>query len=480
MTVPLPTRRHFHRLALAGLLPWPGLAAHAAQAPNGDAARARQLHGLLQSYLPADAPGATVIVTRHGQVLLRRAYGLQDVPRRQAMRPDAVMRIASMTKQFTAVAVMMLVERGLLRLDDDFTQHLPAYPRPAQRVTVEQLLTHTAGLPNYGGPQDLPTMQRVQSLPEVLARFQHKPLDFEPGTQYRYSNVNFVVLGALIEALGGLPYADFMSRHVFQPLGMRHTGVEGQLRAPAPVPGYTGRPQVKPAPPMHLSAVHAAGALVSNVDDLARWDAAIAQGRLLRAASWQQVFRTHRLANGQVNESGLGWNHLKLGRAQGFWHNGGVPGFNTSGIRLPDHGLYCAMLMNTDQPWVPASALNRMLAFVATGQELPWGQEKLYMRGSLNEWGTGLPLSSLPGQRHGVEVDLPAGPVSFKLASEDWSSLDFGALPGDETLAPGVAKTLQFAGQNLQTLLPRAGRWRLVVDSTQAWRPTLTMQAVAP
>lgn len=477
MPVPLPTRRHFHRLALAGLLPWPSLATHAA---GGDAALARQLDSLLSSYLPADATGATVIVTRHGRVLLRRAYGLMDVPQRQAMRPDAVMRIASLTKQFTAVAVMMLVERGLLRLDDDFTRHLPAYPRPRQRVSVEQLLTHTAGLPNYGEPQDLPTMQRAQSLPEVLARFQHKPLDFEPGTQYRYSNANFVVLGALIEALGGLPYASFMSRHVFQPLGLRHTGVEGQVRVPAPVPGYTGRPQVQPAPPMHLSAVNAAGALVSNVDDLARWDAAIAQGRLLSAASWQRVFRTHRLANGQVNESGLGWNHLLLGRAQGFWHNGGIPGFNSSGIRLPDQGLYCAMLMNTDTPWVPASALNRVLAFVASGQSLPWGQEKLYLRGTLNDWGTSLPLQSQPGHRHVAELDLPAGPVSFKLASQDWSSLDFGTLPGDEALAPGVTKTLQFAGQDLQILLPQAGRWRLVVDSTQAWRPTLTLQAVAP
>jgi CubicO group peptidase (beta-lactamase class C family) len=472
-------------MALAGLLPWPPLATQAAGPapmaslhPGGDAALARQLDDLLAPYLRADAPGATVIVTRHGQVLLRRAYGLQDVQRRQAMRPDAVMRIASMTKQFTAVAVMMLVDRGLLRLDDDFTQHLPAYPKPRQRVTVEQLLTHTAGLPNYGEPQDLPTMQRAQSLPQLLARFQHKPLDFEPGTQYRYSNANFVVLGALIEALGGLPYAGFLARHVLRPLGLRHTGVEGQ--GPVPVAGYTGSPQVKPAPHMHLSAVHAAGAMVSNVDDLARWDAAIAQGRLLRAASWQRVFRTHRLANGQVNESGLGWNHLKLGDAQGFWHNGGIPGFNSSGIRLPEQGLYSAVLMNTDEPWVPASTLNRMLAVVAAGQPLPWGREKLHLRGTLNDWGTTLPLASQAGHRHVVDVDLPAGPMTFKLASEDWSSLDFGAMPGDEALAPGVTKTLLFAGKNLQTLLPQAGRWRLVVDSARAWQPTLTMQALPP
>jgi D-alanyl-D-alanine carboxypeptidase len=197
-----------------------------------DAAVAADIDRFLSTYLRADEPGATVIVTRDGKPIFRKAYGIADMKTKAPLQPNMVMRIASMTKQFTAVAIMMLVEQGKLKLDDDFTLHVPDYPRPQQTVTVDQLLTHTSGIPGY---TELPNFKRDagkhMNVAQMLNRVKNLPLEFAPGSKMRYNNSAYYLLGAIIEQKSGMSYADFMAKNIFMPLGMNDTAYEGSERS---------------------------------------------------------------------------------------------------------------------------------------------------------------------------------------------------------------------------------------------------------
>jgi D-alanyl-D-alanine carboxypeptidase len=172
-------------------------------------------------------PGAAVIVVRDGRVIFRKGYGLANLELNIPVKPEMVFRLASVTKQFTAVAVMMLVEQGRLSLQDDITKFFPGYPTGGRRITVENLLTHTSGIKDYTGklwPARMREDLRVERLIDV---FKDDGLEFEPGTKQSYSNSNYILLGAIIERLSGKEYRRFIEENIFRPLGMRHSYYEG-------------------------------------------------------------------------------------------------------------------------------------------------------------------------------------------------------------------------------------------------------------
>ena len=292
--------------------------------------------------------GATIIVTKAGKTLFRKAYGLADVERRIALKPESVMRLGSLTKQFTAVAIMRLVDESGLAVSDDITKFLPDYPTHGQRITLEHLLHHTSGIKNY---TDMPTFKnlidRKMTVQQMIDFFKHEPLDFKPGSQFSYSNSGYFLLGATIEHVSGMTYASFMAKHLFEPLGMTDTAYEGYERSGAKrVEGYSGK---KKAAFMSMTQPYAAGALVSTVEDLAIWDAAISAGELLTSNSWQQVFTPHNLKRRPWNPPyGYGWIVTQFKGNKTFEHGGGIFGFATYPIRIPQDKVYVAVLMNND------------------------------------------------------------------------------------------------------------------------------------
>ncbi|WP_312550478.1 serine hydrolase [Massilia sp.] len=352
-------------------------AANAAGAPAAaEAAQplAARLDAAIAPYYKADEPGATVIVVKDGQTVLRKGYGSADTASKTPMSADMAMRLGSITKQFTAVAILMLAEEGKLALTDDITRFLPDYPTRGKTITVEHLLTHTSGIVSYTSRPDYPlTMSRDVTVAQMIDSFKNDPLEFAPGTAYRYNNSGYFLLGAIIEKVSGQPYAKFLEQRIFVPLGMENTAYEGFERGKAPrAAGHTpGEKGFGPGAALSMSQPYAAGALVSTVDDLARWDAAIAGGRLLKPASWQRAFTPYKLADGNSTGYGYGWELDTLQGAQVVAHGGGINGFSTYALRVPEQKVFVAVLSNADGGVANAGVVASRAAAIAIGKPFP-------------------------------------------------------------------------------------------------------------
>ncbi len=302
------------------------------------------------NYKPGE-PGATVIVVKDGKTMLRKAYGVADTAGMKPMDAGMVLRLGSITKQFTAVSILMLAEEGKLALTDDITRFFPDYPTRGKKITVEHLLTHTSGIASYTSRADYPlTMGRDVTVAQMIDSFKNDPLDFEPGTAYRYNNSGYFLLGAIIEKVSGMPYAKFVEQRIFVPLGMKDTAYEGFERSKTPhAAGHTqGTQGYEHSAPLSMTQPYAAGSLVSTVDDLARWDAAVSQGKLLKPASWQRAFTPYTLADGKSTGYGYGWQVGTLQGVPAVSHGGGINGFSTYALRLPEQKVFVAVLSNTD------------------------------------------------------------------------------------------------------------------------------------
>lgn len=345
---------------------------HAAPDPAGDVAA--RIDQVLSATYKADAPGATVIVFKDGKTLLRKAYGLADVERKLPLAADTPMRLGSITKQFTSTAILMLVDEGRIRLDDDITVYLPDYPTQGKKITIEHLLTHTSGIVSYTGkPGYALAMQKDLTVQQMVDSFKNDPLDFAPGSRYKYNNSGYFLLGAIIEKVSGKTYDKFVEERIFVPLGMTRSAYEGHERDKAPrAQGYTRAPEgFQPSKPISMTQPYAAGSLVSTVDDLARWDAAVSSGKLLQAGSWQRAFTPYTLSTGSRTGYGYGWETGTLRGAQMIGHGGGIPGFNSFALRLPAEKLYVAVLSNVDSGMAPASEAAYKAAAIAIGKPFP-------------------------------------------------------------------------------------------------------------
>lgn len=332
---------------------------------------AQQIDDALTAAFPADGPGAAVIVVRDGAVILRKGYGLANLELGVPIQPEMVFRLASVTKQFTAMAILMLSEEGKLALTDDITKYLPGYPTHGQTITIEHLLTHTGGVKDLESlPARLAVARNDLSLAEVIALFQDEPLDFAPGEAWSYSNSGYVLLGAIIEQISGLSYAEFIQQHIFIPLGMTHSYYDDTIHLiPGRVVGYSrGADGYANAAYMSMTHPHAAGALASSVDDLARWDAALYTGKLVKPATLRRAFKPYALRNGQSTGYGYGW---VIGNYEGHpivEHNGGINGFHTQVMRLPADKVYVAILTNMDNPPVDLGDLAFSIAARVIGK----------------------------------------------------------------------------------------------------------------
>jgi CubicO group peptidase (beta-lactamase class C family) len=360
------------RAALALALPCLSLSAAAVAATSDDTA-ARIDATLAAAYKP-DWPGATVIVVKDGRTVLRKAYGMADTAHKVALAPDTPMRLGSITKQFTSTAVLMLVDEGKVKLDDDIAVYLPDYPAHDKKISVEHLLTHTSGIPSYTGkPGYVATMDKDVTVAGMIDTFKNDPLEFDPGTRYKYNNSGYFLLGAIVEKVSGMRYDEFVAQRIFVPLGMTRTAYEGHERAKyARAIGYSGKDGAfAPSAALSMTQPYAAGSIVSTVDDLAKWDAAVSSGKLLRGASWQRAFTPYTLAGGKATGYGYGWQVGKLRGVPMVGHGGGINGFNTFALRLPSEKLYVAVLSNTDSGTTLASDAAFRAAAIAMDKPFP-------------------------------------------------------------------------------------------------------------
>lgn len=333
-----------------------------------------RIDSVIAPYFKASAPGATVIVVKDGKTVFRKAYGTANLALQQPMTPDTVLRLGSITKQFTSTAILMLVDEGKVALDDEITKFLPDYPTHGKKITVEHLLTHTSGIVSYTGkPGYVANMKADLTVSQMVDSFKNDPLEFEPGSLWRYNNSGYFLLGAIIEKVSGQPYAKFLEQRIFVPLGMSRTAYEGQERGQVPrAAGYSAAGSgFEPSQALSMSQPYAAGALVSTVDDLARWDAAVSSGKMLKERSWKKAFTPYTLNTGKSTSYGYGW---EMGKLQGVpmrAHGGAINGFNTFALRLPDEKVYVAVLSNADSGLVRANVVASKAAAIAIGKPFP-------------------------------------------------------------------------------------------------------------
>jgi CubicO group peptidase (beta-lactamase class C family) len=294
-----------------------------------------------------DGPGIAVIVVKDGKTLFQEAFGLANVEKRVPIEHGMLFRIGSLTKPFTATAVMLLSDKGQLKVSDDITKYLPSYPTHGKKITIENLLTHTSGIINY---TDLPefnkNMARDLSLNELIGLFKSKPLDFEPGTNYTYSNSNYILLGAIIERISGQSYCSFMQHQLFMPLGMLNTKCENKNMKKMEVLGYSRNDKVDP---ISATQTYAAGALVSTVNDLALFNDAISSSKLLKQETWGRMFTAFVLKDGKSTKAGYGWGVGMVKGHPALGHEGKINGFSSMMFHLPEKRIFVAALSNDDR-----------------------------------------------------------------------------------------------------------------------------------
>jgi CubicO group peptidase (beta-lactamase class C family) len=326
---------------------------------------------LLQTSYPSVGPGAAVIVMKEGQVLLRKGYGKANLELDVPVEPPMVFRIGSITKQFTAVCILMLLEEGKLLLQDEITRFLPDYPTQGQKITVEHLLTHTSGIVSYTSlPEWLPLWRKDMTLVEIIDLFKDRPMEFEPGEKFSYNNSGYILLGAIIESLSGMSYAAFVQERIFDRLGMTRTLYDNTARiVPGRASGYTiANDGFANAAYLSMTQPYAAGSLASCVDDLAHWDTALYAGELVSPETLSLAHQSYRLLDGSLTNYGYGWTVSEYEGFQFLEHAGGINGFLCGGVHVPEAQVYVALLSNLEAPKPNPDMLAFQLASMVIGK----------------------------------------------------------------------------------------------------------------
>jgi CubicO group peptidase (beta-lactamase class C family) len=266
--------------------------------------------------------------------------------------PGMVFEIGSVTKQITAAAILLLVEQGKIRLEEDFRTYLTDYPANGQTITVEHLLTHTSGIPSYTGMQEWAVRMREDfSLDQLIGLFKDKPLEFNPGESWAYNNSAYVLLGAVIEKVSGKSYERFVEEEIFAKLGMKDSRyAHPEELVPRRASGYGRGPEegFKNAQYISMSHPFSAGALLSTVDDLAVWDRALYGESLLKKASIERMFTPVNLKSGQNTQYAYGWGVSTWEGKRLMEHSGGIPGFAAYVARVPEERMFVAILSNDE------------------------------------------------------------------------------------------------------------------------------------
>tara|TARA_R110002110_G_scaffold175760_5_gene379483 strand:- start:4157 stop:5812 length:1656 start_codon:yes stop_codon:yes gene_type:complete len=335
----------------------------------------KQIDEMLEAQYKPDIPGATALIAKDGKVIYRKAFGLANLELNVPMKPESVFEIGSITKQFTAVSILMLIEQNKLSLDDEITAFIPDYPTNGKSITVHHLLNHTSGIKSYTDMAIFRESARTDMTPtELIDVFKNEPMDFDPGEEWQYNNSGYILLGYIIEKVSGDSYADFIQENIFDKLGMQHSYYGSQSavipnRASGYQPSENG---YKNADYLSLTLPYAAGSIMSTVDDLLIWNQAIHNNTLISKESKEMAFTNHPLNNGKATNYGYGWQPNELNGTPSIEHGGGIFGYNTMGVYVPSENVYVAVFTNANGNSPTALAVK--MAALAIGK--PYNQIK--------------------------------------------------------------------------------------------------------
>ena len=350
-------RRSFPATFLSGLILCSLFSGGCSAAPADSEEIAAHADRILSQVYAPQAPGAAVVIARNGEVLLSKGYGLANLEHDVAVTPRTVFRLASVTKLFTATAVLSLVDDGKLALDDDLRKYLPDYPVGEVPITVGNLLDHTSGLAEYlDRPDNMQFVRNELTVEQLIDSFKDRAPRFEPGSDYAYGNSDYILLGAIIEKVSGMSYGDFLRTRIFEPAGMTRSYYDAgrQIvpgRAAAYEPLREGDNQdwtvFLNARFYTMSAIYAAGGCLASAEDLLRFHTALAGGKLLREATLESSYRPVVLSGGSTAPGAVGgWQRDHVNGHPAVMFGGALPGVCTWYLEVPDEDLVVILLSN--------------------------------------------------------------------------------------------------------------------------------------
>ena len=314
------------------------------QSPQISESKIKSLDSLFRLSFPSTEPGAIILMAKDGKPFFRKAYGMANIELPVTMNTDHKMGIGSISKQFTATAILLLQQDGKLQVDDDIRKYLPQYNTWGKTITIRQILSHTSGIPSYTELPGFDTLaDKKISNSRLIRFFESSPLIFEPGTDWSYSNSGFVLAGVIVEKLTGIPFNDFVRERILKKLNMTETAFGSSDYAlpgkTAEYAGNTPKGKIKMETQYDWYWAYGAGQLVSTVDDMLKWDEALYDASFIKPELLQTAQSAYRLKMGNSANYGLGWGVDTLNGKAVIQHGGAIGGYRAQGIRMPDDHL---------------------------------------------------------------------------------------------------------------------------------------------
>lgn len=289
----------------------------------------------------------SILVSKDGEILLNKAYGFSDLQQNIENKSQTKFAIGSITKQFTAMGIMQLSEKGLINVEDKVSKYFPDLPN-GELITIHNLLTHTSGLKNFTQVQEFLHLDENKKITtDMVNLVKDIPLEFQPGEEYRYSNTNYLLLGIVLEKVTGMSYEEYLYENIFEPLNMKNTGISyGKKSLTYDATAYSGFLEVVPVDDeILLSRAHGAGNIYSTVEDLYRWDQALKTEKLVKKETLDKIFTSHVTAP-QLGDYGYGWVISSEDIGEKVWHDGNTLGFSSNISRYIDENLTIIVLTN--------------------------------------------------------------------------------------------------------------------------------------
>ncbi|MBB2147950.1 serine hydrolase domain-containing protein [Pedobacter gandavensis] len=298
----------------------------------------------------SNGPGGVFMVAQYGKPIYRKAFGKANLELDNNLSPESVFQIGSMTKQFTAISVLMLEEQGKLNTNDPISKYLPDYPK-GDKITIHHLLTHTSGIKDFTKMKSLSTIAQKEMTPKMMVDFfKDEPMDFDPGEKFEYNNSGYVLLGYLIELVSGEQYEDFIKKHIFDKAGMNQSYYASDRKIinkraygyHRKEYGYVNKTMIS------FSVPFSSGSLMSTVSDMLKWQNALNQHLFLSTDKTRKAFSKYKLNNGEAFTYGYGWHIKDINGIPTREHGGSIFGFKSMGVYIPSVDIYVIGFSNCD------------------------------------------------------------------------------------------------------------------------------------
>ncbi len=315
-------------------------------------AKLKSIDSVFKLSFPASEPGAIMILAKDGKPIMRKAYGMSNIELNVTLNTDQKMGIGSISKQFTAIAILLLQQENKLNVKDDIRKYLPQYNTWGRSITIEQILSHTSGIPSYTELPGFDTLaDKKVSNSRLIKFFESAPLIFEPGSNWSYSNSGFVLAGIIVEKITGMPFNDFVDQRILRQLNMTNSSFGTSNYAlhnkTAEYAGNTPKGKIKMEPQYDWYWAYGAGQIISTVDDMLKWDEALYNKNFIQPELLQQAHTTYQLTTGNPANYGLGWGVATMGNKMLLQHGGAIGGYRAQGFRVPDDHLYFLVMSNS-------------------------------------------------------------------------------------------------------------------------------------